>query len=132
MKYLQCLIFIFIASVSLAQKSLPDTISAISLKEKITLDGKAQEPIWQKADKIFNFTQTEPDFGKPAAERTQVAITYSGSALYIAVWCYQNSASGISAKSLSRDFDFEAEDNFRFATVRDRSTQVLDGGNRLG
>ena len=113
MKYLPCLILIFITSVSLGQKSIPDTISAISLIEKITLDGKLEEAVWQNVVKISNFTQSEPDFGKPASERTQLAITYSESALYIAIWCYQNSTSGISAKSLQRDFDFEAEDNFR-------------------
>jgi hypothetical protein len=106
---------IFNFALVFAQKNLNDSIIAFPLNERITLDGKLDESVWQQVNVISNFTQTEPDFGKPATNKTQVAIAYSSSAIYIAVWCYQNSNIGITAKSLQRDFDFEAEDNFRIA-----------------
>ncbi len=101
------------AFVSFAQHSMPDTLNALTLNDKLTLDGKLDEPIWQRVNRISNFTQTEPYVGKPATEKTQVAIAFSSTALYIAVWCYQNPGTKISVKSLQRDFDFEGEDNFR-------------------
>lgn len=109
------ILYLLNIAVSHAQKSLPDTILAISLNEKITLDGKLEESIWQNSNKISNFTQTEPDLGKPATEKTQVAIVYSSSFLYIGIWCYQSTGTKISAKSLQRDFDYDSEDNFRIA-----------------
>ena len=109
------ILYLLNIAVSHAQKSLPDTILAISLNEKITLDGKLEESIWQNSNKISDFTQTEPDLGKPATEKTQVAIVYSSSFLYIGIWCYQSTGTKISAKSLQRDFDYDSEDNFRIA-----------------
>ena len=106
---------IFNFALVFAQKNLNDSIFAFPLNKRITLDGKLDESVWQQVNIISDFTQTDPDFGQPATNKTQVAITYSSSAIYIAVWCYQNSITGISAKSLQRDFDFEAEDNFRIA-----------------
>lgn len=113
---MRLLLFLFLSVFtidSFAQTSLPDTAFASTLNEKIVLDGKLDEAIWTQAKTISNFTQSEPDLGKPATERTQVAFTYSSSALYIAVWCYQKPETRISAKSLQRDFDYESEDNFR-------------------
>lgn len=96
-----------------AQKNQHDSVFAFPLNEKITLDGKLDESVWQQGSVISDFIQTDPNFGQPATNKTQVAIACSPSAIYIAVWCYQNSSTKISAKSLQRDFDFEAEDNFR-------------------
>ena len=115
MKFLSFYLFLFISTVSFAQKNSPDSIHANLLNEKITLDGKLEEQIWKDASKISNFTQTEPNLGKQASEKTEISIAYSSSALFIAVWCYQSSTTKISAKSLQRDFDFESEDNFRVA-----------------
>ena len=113
MRFLIILFLSVFTIESFAQTSFPDTAFVSSLNEKIVLDGKLDEAVWTQAKIISNFTQSEPDLGKPATERTQVAFTYSSTALYIAVWCYQGSEARISAKSLQRDFDFEAEDNFR-------------------
>lgn len=101
------------AELSISQNSLSDTAVAVALNEKITFDGKLDESVWQQAIKISNFTQIEPDFGTPSTETTQVALAYSSSELYIAVWCFQNQETAYSAKSLQRDFNYEAEDNFR-------------------
>jgi hypothetical protein len=95
-----------------AQKHAPDTIRASSLHEKIKLDGNLDEPAWQQAVPILNFIQKDPNFGQPGSEKTQVAVLYSATTLYIGVWCYQ-SHNKIIAKSLQRDFDYTGEDCFR-------------------
>jgi hypothetical protein len=49
-----------------AQHSIPDTVAAEFITTKIDLDGKLEEPEWQTAPHIKNFTQRELDFGEPS------------------------------------------------------------------
>ncbi len=88
-RILLSLFFSFLFINATAQHSLPDTILAVVINEKINFDGKLTEPIWTNTSAINNFTQRELDFGKPATEQTKVAIVYDNLALYIGVWCYQ-------------------------------------------
>jgi DUF1365 family protein len=111
MKYLLLIAFFHLSFfIAIAQHSSPDTINAITI-DKVTFDGKLNEPFWQNAQAINNFTQRELDFGKPATEKTKVAVVYDKLALFIGVWCYQ-SPEKIIAKFLQRDFDYDTEDNF--------------------
>jgi len=48
------------------QQSFPNTIRALKVTKKIVFDGDPSDSIWQSAHRISNFTQREPDFGKPA------------------------------------------------------------------
>jgi hypothetical protein len=96
-----------------AQHSIPDTVAAEFITTKIDLDGKLVEPEWQTATHINNFTQRELDFGEPSSEKTEVAIVYTKTAIYIGVWCYMQEPEKIVAKFLQRDFDFGSDDNFR-------------------
>lgn len=99
--------------VSIAQQSYPDTIKARFINEKISLDGKLNEPSWQLANKITNFTQRELSFGKPATEKTEVAIVYDKLAMYIGVSCYQLHPEKITTKFMQRDFNYATDDNFQ-------------------
>lgn len=102
---------ICISSV-VAQTSFPSTLQASQIAERITLDGQLNEPVWQNAIKISNFTQRELNFGEPASERTEVAIAYNQQYLYIAVWCYDSMPENLIAKELRRDFNYDIDDNF--------------------
>jgi hypothetical protein len=93
-----------------SQHSTPDTINAKSIG-KINFNGNLNDSFWTTAQTVTNFTQRELDFGKPATERTKVAVVYDQLALYIGVWCYQQKDK-IIAKFLQRDFDYDTEDNF--------------------
>src|SRR5260221_2858333 len=106
-------IIISISLVTHAQHANPDTFPATFLNEKVSLDGKLDEPFWQTAAFIDNFTQRELDFGKPASELTRVAIVYDRLSLYIGVWCYQRNVSQIRAKYMQRDFLYDEDDNFQ-------------------
>jgi len=68
-----------------AQISSSNTIQATYSGEKIKLDGKLDEPVWTQAIPISNFIQRDPDFGKPGTEKTQVAVVYNSTALYIGI-----------------------------------------------
>lgn len=101
--------------ISFSQKSFPDSLLAFPVIQTIKFDGKPDDFVWQKAEHINNFTQRELDFGKPATEKTEVAVIYDKLAIYIGVWCYQKDASAISAKYMQRDFNYDEDDNFKIA-----------------
>lgn len=107
-------ILLFTVSAS-AQHSFPDTIRTAYTAEKITLDGRLSEAVWQNALAIENFTQRELNYGQPASEKTKVAILYDRLALYLGIWCYQEGATSVRAKFMQRDFNYEEDDNFQVA-----------------
>ncbi|MAW88177.1 MAG: hypothetical protein CMJ42_16790 [Phyllobacteriaceae bacterium] len=98
------------SSQIIAQRSNPDTLVAYRIDKAIRLDGVLDEPAWKEAVHISNFTQVEPQEGLPASERTEVAVIYTETALYIGLWCYYKDPKTIVAKFLERDFDVEADD----------------------
>src|SRR5215213_550148 len=109
---LQLAIIIFFKTVA-AQSSDPAFVRAMPTNEKISFDGRLNEPVWQAAFAVENFSQRELNFGQPASERTKVAVVYDRLALYIGIWCYQQH--DIRAKYMQRDFDYEQDDNFQVA-----------------
>ena len=46
------------------------------------IDGRLNEEAWAEALVLSEFTQQDPDEGKPATERTEVRILYDYTALY--------------------------------------------------
>src|SRR5689334_5827219 len=62
----------------------------------IILDAKLDEAAWQSATPITDFTQSDPDEGKPASQRTDVRFLYDDDALYIGAKMYDsNGARGV-------------------------------------
>jgi len=105
--------FLFFGGQILAQHSQPDTIHALAIHQSIKLDGRLNEPAWQQAEKISNFTQRELQEGKPATERTEVAVLYDAKNLYVGVWCYDDHPDKIVASQMKRDFNYGTDDNFQ-------------------
>jgi len=121
------LLFLFVAGQTFAQHSQPDTIHALPVHQPIKLDGRLNEPAWQQARKISNFTQRELHEGRPATERTDVAVLYDAKNLYIGVWCYDNHPDKIVASQMKRDFNYSTDDNFQIIldTYNDRRNGYL-------
>jgi hypothetical protein len=109
-------IFLFLLLIPLTsafgQHSKPDTIHAYFTTEKITLDGRLDEPCWQKAPKISNFTQRELNQGEAPTERTEVAIVYTTNEMYIGFRGYDSDPSKIVAQNMQRDFHWSTDDDF--------------------
>ena len=49
----------------------------------VTIDGKLDEAAWSAAKPIGDLTQSSPNEGKPATEKTEVRVVYDDAALYI-------------------------------------------------
>lgn len=97
-----------------AQQSEPSTIVALQITEPIRIDGRLDEPAWQRAVHISNFTQRELDFGMPASERTEVAVLFDRDALYVGFWGFDAQPDRIRATAMARDFSWGSDDNFEF------------------
>src|SRR6185369_9201867 len=54
--------------------------------EKIVLDGRLDEPAWQRAPLLDRFWDVSPQDKQPARVRTEARFAYDRLALYVAVW----------------------------------------------
>jgi hypothetical protein len=98
-----------------SQHSRPDTLKAVPAKSAIRLDGIMDEADWATAPRISNFTQRELNENQPATERTEVAVLYSKTELFIGVWCFDAEPDKIIAQKMKWDFEYGNEDNFEIA-----------------
>ena len=69
----------------------------------ITLDGIPSEEAWNKVDWAGNFTQFQPNEGKPPSQPTRFKILYDNKFLYIAYDCQDVSPDSISKRMGRRD-----------------------------
>ena len=65
-------------------------LKAVRITEKITLDGRLEEPSWKLAIPAANFIQLLPNNGEPSAERTEVRILYDDDNLYVGFVCFDS------------------------------------------
>jgi hypothetical protein len=62
----------------------------LSATDEIIIDGKLDEPVWQKAERKGNLLEKEPFPLIPMSEETEFAILYDDQNLYIGVWCWDS------------------------------------------
>jgi hypothetical protein len=70
------------ASPTVAEEALPQ-VKAVRLEGTINVDGKLDEPAWQKAIPHTTFIQRDPNEGEHASEETEVRVIYDDAAIYI-------------------------------------------------
>ena len=113
-----------LAAVSAQAQSTPDTAasrrfghntivpSATAARRSgaVLLDGRLDEPAWRAAAPITDFTQSDPDEGKPPSQRTEVRFLYDDAALYIGAKMYDNQGPmGVSTRLVRRDASFDSD-----------------------
>jgi len=67
------------------------------------IDGILDDPVWNSASAITGFTQSRPQDGEPATERTEVRVSYDKDALYVSARMYDSEAGRIAARLGRRD-----------------------------
>lgn len=113
----------------------PPVAHAVRLKGTIKIDGKPDEIAWQDAPVIDQFTQFNPDEGKPPTQRTEVRILYDDDALYIGAWLYDSQGkAGITGRLVRRDQAGDGEDLFQviFDTFHDHQGRTRFEINPVG
>jgi hypothetical protein len=89
-------------------------VTAVRLAEgeAIQIDGRLDEPAWQRAVPASDFRQQDPDNGAPATEATEVRVLYSRQRLYIGVVAFDSEPGRILGNQMQRDQPFSADDRF--------------------
>ncbi|TVP55146.1 MAG: hypothetical protein EA351_11390 [Gemmatimonadales bacterium] len=111
-----------------AQQSYPDsrdrTVRATRVEGPIQIDGRLDEPDWQRAEPTSGFTQREPLEGQPALEDTEVRILYDDENLYIGARMYDSDPSRVARQLTPRGVTGRAAGYFEFSLDPnlDRST----------
>ncbi len=73
---------------------------------QITIDGVLGDPGWAAAEPVTEFTQIDPDEGKPATERTEFRFVIDDDALYIGARLFDSQGrKGIVTRLVRRDED---------------------------
>ena len=83
---------------------LSKVVTAVRINEKITLDGRLEEPAWKLALPATDFVQLQPRGGEPSPERTEVRFLYDDDNLYVGVNCFDSDAASIVVNGLRNDF----------------------------
>lgn len=97
------------------------------------LDGRLDEATWQTATWLSTFIQREPDEGKPATGRTEVAFVFDDEALYIGARMTTSGASPVRALVTRRDREGSSEQLVvSLDTYHDRRTAYSFGVTAAG
>lgn len=108
-------------------------VTAIRTEQPPVLDGMVDEPQWQKAPAILDFTQFDPTEGALPTEQTSVRVLYDDRALYVGVICYDSKPELIVHQLTRRDRTSEAD---RFTVLidsyHDRQTAFVFSTNVSG
>jgi hypothetical protein len=88
---------------------VPSAVAA-ERKTPVAIDGKLDEAAWHAATPITEFTQSDPEEGKPASERTEVRFLFDGDALYVGARMYDRMGrAGIKTNLVRRDDNFNSD-----------------------
>ena len=110
-------------------------LEALRVEESPIIDGRLDEPIWDRAPVIDRFTQQEPHEGEGATERTEVRVVYDAGHLFIGVHAFDRDPDGIVASEMRRDSNrLLDEDNFQVIidTFNDSRSGYMFVTNPLG
>ncbi len=94
------------------------TLRATKTSEKISVDGKLDEPEWERAEKATAFIQNALHPGDPSNFNTEVSILYDNDAVYVGARLYDPHPDSILHQLSTRD-DLEGSNTDCFAVVFD-------------
>lgn len=92
------------AQVDFAAVRASKQLEALRIDEPIVIDGRLDEPAWERAPAGGDFYQQEPVEGAPATEPSEVRFLYDGTALYVGGCFFDSDPRGGITNELKRDF----------------------------
>lgn len=121
------LLLALVQCAALAHAQAPESerhrLYAVRVQAAPVLDGALDEEAWQTAPFVSDFTQKEPDQGRPATLRTEVAFVYDDKALYVGARLYSDRPEDVETVLTRRDESGPAERLIiSLDTWRDRRT----------
>ncbi len=99
----------------------------------VVIDGRLEEPVWNRAARLTGFSQYQPVDGRPAEEPTEVRVWYGPDAIYFGVKASEIHGDVVRATHANRD-DIASEDHVQVLldTENGRQLAFLFGVNALG
>jgi Domain of unknown function (DUF5916)/Carbohydrate family 9 binding domain-like len=98
------------APIDFATARFERTVHALRITEHIAVDGRLDEPAWQRVEPATNFIQWEPHPEAPASEQTQVRFLFDDDNLYVGARCWDSKAHSLTVHELKQDFESREED----------------------
>ncbi|MDP1993845.1 MAG: hypothetical protein Q8K40_01225, partial [Ignavibacteria bacterium] len=99
--FLSCFFITFAAKIDTLSHSIK--VKAIKLNSSLSIDGKLTETEYQIPALANNFTQRQPNEGKPASEKTDVWVFYDDDAIYFSAKMYDSRPDSIMSLLGRRD-----------------------------
>ena len=100
------------------------TVRATRLTQPLRIDGALDEALYRELPAMNGFIQIEPQPGQPAADDTDVWVTFDGDNVYVSARCWDRDISRVIATEMRRDSArvFTSDDAvlFLFDTFYDR------------
>lgn len=98
---------------------------------EVTIDGRIDEAAWAAATPITELTQSTPEEGQPATQKTEIRILYDATAIYVAARMYDSlGAKGVRSALARRDQVMNGDNNLTsdrislvFDTFRDKNSR---------
>ncbi len=111
------------------------TAEAVALENGPVMDGEVLgDETWQQITPFGDLGQTQPNFGRPATEKTEIRVAYTDQTFYVSVVCHDASPSTLVVSDARRDADLDNTDAFLFIvdTYKDGQNGFIFGTNSLG
>ncbi|MGB5368792.1 MAG: DUF5916 domain-containing protein [Flavobacteriaceae bacterium] len=109
--------------------------NAVALANGPIMDGEVlNDEIWQQIEPFGNMSQTQPNFGMQATEKTEIRVAYTQEIFYVSVICYDAQPDNLVVSDARRDADLNNTDAFLFIldTYKDGQNGFIFGTNSLG
>jgi hypothetical protein len=97
---------VLVADVAAANtRTAARVIDAIAIPSStpIVLDGKLNDPVWEKAPSINEFVQRDPAEGAAPSQKTDARVAFDEHALYVAIRAYDTEANRVVGLLTRRD-----------------------------
>jgi hypothetical protein len=110
-------------------------MDAYALQTAPVVDGDVlADPAWSGVTPASGFWQVQPEEGRPASQRTEVYVGFSGPNLYIGVVAYDDDPDGIVVNDSRRDTSLDDSDAFLVIIdgLLDRQNGFVFGTNAAG
>ena len=79
-------------------------LKAVKTAERVTVDGRLDEPAWTQAAAAANFIQTDPETDQPASQKTEVRVLYDKDNLYFGIYARDSEPKRVIVNTLKKDF----------------------------
>ena len=111
------------------------TASATAITEPPLIDGEVINDLtWQAIMPFGDLVQTQPIYGQPASEKTEIRIAYTPETFYVSVVCYDSDSQNLVISDARRDANLDNTDAIIFIldTYKDGQNGFIFGTNSLG